>query len=1391
MATSISDLPAEVLRVIAGRHLHAALDAVRFHAVCTSWRHTLHHLPRRRPLLPWLLAPPSSSSAAGGPCRCVFSKTTYHAGAAHARDRRLAHADGTASWFVDGFFLNPLTGFPSPDHDHEDEAYGWKLISDRYSRFVFSRNGTFLAYTLSPSPSPPSLVLTGQTWVPAGFESYVSVTLGGGGAGTERFVAVALHGGATVCVDLVNCYVSVHVDGLDRATSVPLPDVPTGMARRRSYLVELGGEVLLASVLQDDDGGDDRLSVSVHALEHDHDGEAPPMPVWEKRDGGVLADHVFFLGFPGSFAVEAARFGGELPGGSAYFVVRSEPCRVYRCGIDDVGGGTAAPATVLLCDIAGRLHTAVDAVRFRAVCRAWRDTPRRLPLLLLPWLLAPSTATLAPNEGTTAAGGPCRCVFSKTTYHAADHARDKRVAHADGTASWFIDGHFVNPLTGATTTTAADKYHWEWIDAEEFSHCIVSIDGTFLVYRLSKDKWAKGRLAMYGHKFPPGEPDGNWLSQTLGRYPTDRRNTVVAYHRGATVSADSNCYFIQKELSWDEHYATFHYLPGGDDEEPGKFRLRSHLVEFNGELLLASVLLDMDYYDDDLLSVSVHALDVDRALRLHETDDSPKPAPNLLLQKRDGGVLFRDHVLFLGFPGSFAVEAARFGGDVAGGSVYFVVKSRPCRVYRYSFESGGMAAVVDTLPFGWNDERCMWFLPEPEIAPLLCLIAGRLHAAVDVVRFHAVCRSWHDMIHDLPPPCQRGLLPWLLAPSRTYDSDDDDTDTDAGVSCRCVFSKTSYQSPGLCVQDKRVAHADGTASWFINGLMVNPLTAMYITNSGRYPSRWMEREGLSHRVVSTDGAFLAYGHETGSSYLHIKGQFWTQCKRVAECVDITVDTVYTFDRCAVASYRGSFIVCVDPANCDIVKKDVDFLHHYPKCTPLPDDDQPAKVRRHSFLVELRGELLLASVLQDVDCDGGGDGDGESLSVSVHALDVDAAVDAVWERRDGQVLGDHVLFLGFPSSFAVEADRFGDELQGGTAYFVMSSEPCGGRVYRCSIDGVGTATVVDTLPDGWNNHRCMWFMPQPDIAEKYDDDYRKEVIANLYKTKRRPRNLRIHAGGLSPMVDSAQLRQMYSKYGRVLQARVERDKRGRSRGFGFVTMATLDGYDRALDRRPRMGRSFADASTREIPLPDVPHSKVRRRSFLVELRGELLLASVLQDAGCEDDDGLSVLGHALDVDATVYALDPDAEATTAAVWERRDCGGHVLFLGFPSSFAVEAARFGGELPCGTAYFVVNSEPCRVYRSGIEESDGGGSTSTTVVDTLPAGWNDERCMWFLPQPNIADKYDDDEETATLYRIHRRPRNLRMYIGRLLPMVDSAQLREKYSTYGKVLRAKIERD
>ncbi|KAI5010686.1 hypothetical protein ZWY2020_012823 [Hordeum vulgare] len=327
----------------------------------------------------------------------------------------------------------------------------------------------------------------------------------------------------------------------------------------------------------------------------------------------------------------------------------------------------------LLRDIACRLHIASDSVRFDAVCRPWRNALEDQELFL-PWLLAPSEAGDGSPEDQR-----CRCVFSRTSYRAPGICtRDRRVACADGTAGWLLSAHkelsLVDPLN-------ADP-----------------LSLPFPSPRLDrKDRFRASILR-------PGDGEGQWqrVSSDLGGTGTGTgtdRFCAAAHYRGYVVCVG---------------LATYHVLrPNGEPLVDGlalpvvrgKARRCSHLVEYDGRLLLASV-LQVDGGNADDLSVSLHKLRV-------------KKGGEVVRWRRRDFYCDEDDVLFLGFPGSFAVDVESFGGEVSGGTAYFVMPNaaprQPCSVYRYNFKGDGAATLVETLPSGWNDASCMWFIPAPDI----------------------------------------------------------------------------------------------------------------------------------------------------------------------------------------------------------------------------------------------------------------------------------------------------------------------------------------------------------------------------------------------------------------------------------------------------------------------------------------------------------------------------------------------------------------------------------------------------------------------------------------------------------------------------------------------------
>ncbi|CAL4981341.1 unnamed protein product [Urochloa decumbens] len=470
-------------------------------------------------------------------------------------------------------------------------------------------------------------------------------------------------------------------------------------------------------------------------------------------------------------------------------------------------------------------------------------------------------------------------------------------------------------------------------------------------------------------------------------------------------------------------------------------------------------------------------------------------------------------------------------------------------------------------------------------------VSSRLHAATDYVRFHAACQPWRD---TLPPAASRpAFLPWLLSTRHAN-----------GLrKARCVFSSNSSRRASaateILVRDRRwlISAADGGGGGGASACLVSTacpepkitLAADPLTGPGA-PAiplpRFEEDEMRSWEkravgVVSGDGTIIVYAYGpvntrtfSGDSFhaalLRPGDAAWTFVQRN------DVSMFYGWDRCCV-SYRGGggrIVLCYK-----------DYWWILPaqaggsaivggggrRSRQLPDE--PGKRFESSYLVESRGELLWVFVLVDrayyADLPEHGVGVLESLtgalSVSVYMLEEEEGRQPEWVKKDEMSMADRVMFLGRPCSFAIDSDQVG--FSTGCAYFVEMRRVYGGiwsksplercRLFRYSFRD-GKSELVEQLPEGWNDENCMWLTPQPALAPT--EEIRERVEA-LNPKSAGPHGqfgtyFRIYVGNLPRKVDSYQLRQFFSKHGKVADARVMCHKgTGRSRGFGFVTMAT--------------------------------------------------------------------------------------------------------------------------------------------------------------------------------------------------------------------------------------------
>ncbi|KAL6660750.1 hypothetical protein ACP70R_001785 [Stipagrostis hirtigluma subsp. patula] len=173
----------------------------------------------------------------------------------------------------------------------------------------------------------------------------------------------------------------------------------------------------------------------------------------------------------------------------------------------------------------------------------------------------------------------------------------------------------------------------------------------------------------------------------------------------------------------------------------------------------------------------------------------------------------------------------------------------------------------------------------------------------------------------------------------------------------------------------------------------------------------------------------------------------------------------------------------------------DYLRFHAVCRSWSDTLPPAP-SRPAFL-ESRDELLWAFVQVNAayycyhDVLGYGVGGGRKRKRKESS-------DLQWVRTDRRSLADRILFLGRPSSFAVDAARFGMS-GGGCAYFVHRRRRRR-RVYKYSFRHK-RSLLVEKLPADWDDEEaCMWVTPKPDVAPTQEIRERIEASRHIQELR---------------------------------------------------------------------------------------------------------------------------------------------------------------------------------------------------------------------------------------------------------------------------------------------------
>ncbi|XP_052166958.1 uncharacterized protein LOC127783851 [Oryza glaberrima] len=499
---------------------------------------------------------------------------------------------------------------------------------------------------------------------------------------------------------------------------------------------------------------------------------------------------------------------------------------------------------------------------------------------------------------------------------------------------------------------------------------------------------------------------------------------------------------------------------------------------------------------------------------------------------------------------------------------------------------------------------CGW----PNLPPdLLREISGQLHDAVDLSRFHTVCMAWRDMVR-LPaaePQCP-ALLPWLVARgwpgcfSRSH--------------LRSIFSDATpaWHSPRPSTRDMWLASTDGAGVWVLTAdgdRLVDPLTGATVRRLPRLP-RTSNNDHVSYidGVVCGDGTIVAYA--TSDGFKHTS-QIEAAILRPGDTAWTTVESkgmnYSAFGYGCCTTYHQGGVVFADLYQTFVVKVLVDdndaggggrVVESRTRRWP-PDYGFLHKRLLSTYTFEFRGKLMSACV--EIPWQSSAyQIDAAAVSVTLYTLETAAAAGDgdelahLWVRAadGGRLLGEHALFLGCPTSFAVDAARFGagGEVSGGCAYFVLWTMPldvC--HVYRYSFhDDVATPMAV--LPFEWTFmiKRTLWFLPQySSVAPTPTQEIRERLIRH----GERPKTFKIKLNNLTPRArlgssGDSWLRGEFRDHGYVIDANVHY-RNGAI--FGVVTMTTVQkpaDIVAALDKRglldlhPLLAVEFAEQRPRQ-------------------------------------------------------------------------------------------------------------------------------------------------------------------------------------------------------------------
>ncbi|KAI4984613.1 hypothetical protein ZWY2020_017243 [Hordeum vulgare] len=401
-----------------------------------------------------------------------------------------------------------------------------------------------------------------------------------------------------------------------------------------------------------------------------------------------------------------------------------------------------------------------------------------------------------------------------------------------------------------------------------------------------------------------------------------------------------------------------------------------------------------------------------------------------------------------------------------------------------------------------------WAYLSPE---LLAGVCASVHDATDFVRFHAVCQTWRDarpsQLSPLETRPSQTFQPWLLSQRIgriinshvVYPGRFSSEPTRRGSNTGFLLVEPAETSAGG--ERNWVASVDGRFAWlFVGGS--EPTLFDIVTGEVKplppFPGQDGDN-GIGRRltnprgIVYGDGTIFVYSFNTesarGQGYYHpgFTGAILRPGDTAWTAVENRLNMRATHHACA-AYHGGKVLVWVSVFFWCILTPSFGLggnggnnagavVHLETTWDKLEEDYYE---RDQCYVLESRGELLWASVLVE---HKGRDDHAEGimaskLTVRVHALEKEVAGrDRMrWvERVDDRGLEDRVMFLGSPTSFAVDAIELG--LDGGCVYFVYKH-----RVFRYNLVD-GKASPVEWMSAaGRGSHKAhVWLRPQQPLV----------------------------------------------------------------------------------------------------------------------------------------------------------------------------------------------------------------------------------------------------------------------------------------------------------------------